>query len=268
MVRRVDFDSPIPFYIQLETILREQISQKILVPGDRLPSEHEICATYGVSRTVVRHALQDLETDGLIYRRKGRGSFVAEPKIVEGLAQKLTGFYHDMVDRGLTPVTRVLRQEVLPARKTVADRLEIEEGASIIELERIRSVEGEPIVLVTSYLPASLCPGLDSIDLSNRSLYDTIEEQFDLQIVRGRRFMEAVLADQREAELLDVEHGAPLLMLNSVSYLEDDTPVEFFHAVHRGDRSRFEVELVRVREIGNRGKLPPSSLIDLPPSNS
>ena len=101
MNKKIDFNSLIPFYIQLMDTLRAKITQGEWQPGDQLPGEHTLCDTYGVSRTVVRQALRELELEGLIYRRKGKGSFVSKPKISGALAQKLTGFYQDMEARAL-----------------------------------------------------------------------------------------------------------------------------------------------------------------------
>jgi GntR family transcriptional regulator len=84
--------------------------------------------------------------------------------------------------------------------------------------------------------------------LTNRSLYEYLEKEGNVFMAKGRRYIEAVLANEYEAELLCIERGAPLLMLDSVSFSEHDQPVEYYHALHRGDRSRFEVELLRLRE--------------------
>ena len=115
MSNSIDFGSHIPYYIQLMDILKEKIHTKNWLPGDQIPGEQDLCSLYKVSRTVVRQALQQLELDGEINRRKGKGTFVSLPKISEGLVQKLTGFYQDMVERGLKPVTKVLHQVVVPA---------------------------------------------------------------------------------------------------------------------------------------------------------
>ncbi len=243
----IDFNSNIPYYVQLIAVIRSMIENKIWKPGAKIPGELELCNTYGVSRTVVRQALRELELDGLVTARKGKGTFVTEPKINESLAQKLTGFYEDMVERGLNPVTEVLHHRVVACPETVAGHLQIAPGAQVIDVQRLRSVGDSPIQLVTSFIPYELCPKLATVDLTNRSLYDFLEEECSLFIVRGRRFIEAVAANELEAALLQVERGSPLVMLDSISYLEDGRPVEYYHAVHRGDRSRFEVELVRSR---------------------
>jgi GntR family transcriptional regulator len=99
-----------------------------------------------------------------------------------------------------------------------------------------------------------LIPGLETADLTRRSLYEYLQTEYGLSLARGRRTIEAVAADARQARLLRVRKGAPLAYLQSVSYLADGRPIEYYIAFHRGDRSRFEVELVRGKEPG---RLPP-----------
>jgi GntR family transcriptional regulator len=263
----VDRNSPIPYYVQVKGALREHIESGNWQPGDQLPGEPELCQMFGVSRTVIRQALKEMEYEGLIVREKGKGTFLAEPKIVESLAQKLTGFYQDMVEQGYTPITRVLKQEVVSASPKVAAHLGLEPETPVIEIERLRFVQDEPIVLVTTYLPYALCPRILSEDLSRQSLYALLEKCHGLVIARGRRTLEAVPANEYEAQLLQVDKGAPLLMLDSVSHLGDGTPVEYYHALHRGDRSRFAVELIRIREQGDVREILGVGPLELPPSN-
>jgi GntR family transcriptional regulator len=247
MTEKINFESYIPYYIQLMDILKEKVQGGVWAPGDQIPGEQDLCEMYGVSRTVVRQALLELEHEGVINRRKGKGTFIALPKINEGLVQKLTGFYQDMVERGLKPGTKVLHQEVGPANEKVARFLNIEPGAQVIDILRLRYINEEPIQLVTTYVPFVICPGLAQVDLTDLSLYEYLERECGIFIAKGRRFIEAVLANETEAGLLGVEPGAPLLMLDSISFSESERPIEYYHALHRGDRSRFEVELVRSR---------------------
>lgn len=243
---KIDFESHLPYYIQLMDILKEHIAQADWKPDTQIPSEQELCEAYGVSRTVVRQALRELEFQGLIYRRKGKGTFVSPPKISEGLIHKLTGFHQDMVERGHTPGTHVLHQKVSAANEKVAAFLEVAPGTQVVDIRRLRFTDAEPIQLVSSYLPFDLFPGLVDVDLSNRSLYEFLESEYGVYPAHGRRYVEAVLSNEVEAELLNIKKGAPLLMLDSVIYSAADRPIEYYHAVHRGDRSRFEIELVRV----------------------
>ncbi len=256
------FDSPVPYYAQLKDILREQIDSGARPPGEQLPSEAELCAQYGVSRTVVRQALQELTHEGLVRRRKGKGSFVASRKISEQLVQKLTGFYQDMVEQGHRPTTRVLSKQIVPASPEVAGYLDLPVDTPLIEIVRLRSVQDMPIVLVTTYLPYALCPDLINEDLNNQSLYALLETRYQLSVARGRRTIQAVLADGQEAKLLEIAKGAPLFRLDSTSYLSDGRGVEYYIAYHRGDRSQFEVELIRTRDpedLDHIEGLPPSN---------
>jgi len=243
----VDRASGIPYYIQVRDSLQGHFEAGTWKPGEQLPGELELCRMFDVSRTVIRQALNDLGSKGLVVREKGKGTFVAKPKIRESLVQKLTGFYQDMVEQGYKPVTHVLKQNVIAASQKLAGYLKLEPGIPVIEIERLRFVEDVPIQLVTTYLPYKLCPDLLDEDLSNQSLYHLLEKRCGVMIVRGHRSIEAVPANDYEARLLRVKRGAPLILLDSVGFAEDDQPVEYYHALHRGDRTRFEVELVRFR---------------------
>jgi GntR family transcriptional regulator len=196
---------------------------------------------------VVRQALRELELDGLISRKKGKGTFVSGPKINESLVQSLTGFFEDMTSRGHTPHSLVLRHDIVPAKTKIANFLQLEPDDLVHVIERLRSVEDAPIVLVVTYIPHHLCPTLMNFDLNQKSLYSILESEFNLEISHGTRSVEAVAANDREAQLLNIPVGSPLILLNSISYLSDGTPLEYYRAVHRGDRSRFVVELVRKR---------------------
>jgi GntR family transcriptional regulator len=262
----VDRSSPVPYYLQVIDTLRAQIRDGQRTPGEQIPGEFELCQAFNVSRTVIRQALHELTREGLIIRQKGRGTFVAQPKIREGFFQKLTGFYQDMVARGYQPMTRVLKQEVTGATPQVAEMLRIPLRTPVIVIERLRFIEDEPIVYVTTYLPHARCPELLQADLTDQSLYALLEAQFGIFITHGRRSIEAIAAGKDEAALLRVKRGAPLIRLESTSYESDGAPVEYYQALHRGDRSRFEVELVRVRDE-SEGGLHPEEPERLPPGN-
>ena len=167
---------------------------------------------------MVRKALRELETDNVIIKRKGKGTFVAKPKISEGLIQKLTGFYQDMVERGLKPGTKVLHQRIIPASNKIARYLDVPSGTDIVDIRRLRYINGEPIQLVTTFIPLHLSPNLVNVDLTNRSLYEYLETENNIKLARGVRYIEAVLATDDEASFLDIDEGDPLIMLDSISY--------------------------------------------------
>jgi GntR family transcriptional regulator len=251
----IDRTSSIPLYVQLRDALQEQIDQGSWVPGDQLPGDQELCELYGVSRTVVRQALQELSFQGTIVRHRGRGTFVAEPKISStSLVHSLMGFHEDMVERGLEMRNEILEKVMLPVNPKIAHYLDLEALAPIVKLERLRFVEAEPIVYVTSYLPYDLCPTIMTADLTEQSLYAYLDSECDLRVTRGRRRIEAVALNEPEARLLQVETGAPVIRMESVSYLQDGRPIEYFDALFRGDRSRFELEVARFAGSGRLGE--------------
>lgn len=263
----INRDSHIPYYVQVRDALQETIERGHWQPGDQLPGEPELCRLFGVSRPVIRQALQEMEYRGLIRRQKGKGTFVAEPKLVEGWMQTLTGFFQGMAARGITPVTRVLSQDVIPASAKVAGYLHLNQGDAVIAIERLRFIDDEPILLGKTFVPQAICPKLAEADLSRRSLYEFLETECGLVIVRGRRTFEAVLATGYEAGLLNVKPGAPLILLNNITYLEDGTPLEYFYSWHRSDRAQFEVELMRVRQQGSVSVVLADDASSPPPGN-
>lgn len=246
----IDRTSYVPLYAQVQDAIRDAIQRGEAQPGDQLPSEPDLCQLFDVSRTVVRQALVSMEYEGLIVRKKGKGTFIARPKIGESLFQELTGFYQDMESKGESPVSRVLQQQVVPATAKVAEALGLHVDAPVVVIDRVRSVNSEPIVLVTTWLPYALCPSVVTADLTHQSLYALLERDHGLVIARGKRMIQAIAASEYEAALLETARGAPLIALESISYLEDGTPIEYYKALHRGDRSMFEVELVRSRDKG------------------
>jgi GntR family transcriptional regulator len=192
--RRIDHDSPVPFYYQLKQILVEEIETGRYEPGDKLPSEHDLCQAFTVSRTVVRQALNELEMEGLLRRRKGRGTFVMPKKVSESLFQNLTGLYEDVVARGGMLRSEVRQLERVPAPIPVAAELGLREGDSVIVLDRLRLVNGMPWVVVTTYLPYELCPRLLQEDMEAQSLYAVLEQKYGIRIAYGRRSVEATAA--------------------------------------------------------------------------
>jgi len=244
-MRTVDKSSRVPYYEQLRQILESDIRTGRVAVGDQLPSEAQLCEDFDVSRTVVRQALNELSNDGLVSRYKGKGSFVSPPKVDEHLAQSLTGLAEEVRARGEVLTSEVLAFEQIDPPEHVAGVLNLEEGEQAIHLERLRSINGDPWVLTSTYLPAAQCAGLLKYDMRERSLYGTLEHELGLQLHHGHRTIEAALAGERHASLLGIPVGAPILLLKSVAYLQDNRPIEYFDAWHRGDRSRFDVNLTR-----------------------
>ncbi len=238
--------SVIPYYYQLKEILKALIEENILSQGEQIPSENELCQRYEVSRTVVRQAINEMVYEGLLIRKKGKGTYVAKPKISGSLMQSLNGFYKDMVVKDLKTNSEVLDFSIVDAPRKIADRLQLEPGSKTFKIDRLRFVNDEPIVYVITYIPYDLCPNLINEDLANQSLYEVMDKKFNLRIYKSRRSIEAVGATEKNALLLGIETGAPLFLLKSISYLQDGMPVEYYEAKHRGDRIGFEVDIINI----------------------
>ena len=246
---RIDKVSAVPYYYQLEQLLREKIENGKLKPGDILPSEAQLCSTFRVSRTVVRQALNKLCQDGVVYKEKGRGTFIAKPKLQEKFVQRTYGFYQEMKERGLEVESKVLEHELIEPPTRITALLDLSEGQKVVKTSRLRSVNRKLIMFTTTYVRSDLCPGLEKEDLTNCSLYQLLWDKYRLKIFYGQRTLEALAASKYEADMLKVPRGSPLVYLESVSYLGDGTPIEYFEAWHRGDRCKFAIELVPAEEI-------------------
>jgi GntR family transcriptional regulator len=240
----IERDSPVPFYFQLRKILSEEIESGRWPAGDRLPSEPVMCEHFDISRTTVRQALADLEAEGLIRKEKGRGAFVTERRPSGWLLQSSHGFYEDAVRSGDKVTSRLLRRETGPLPPWAADALRLPAGAEGATVERLRWVDGFLVMYVITHLPMELADAVMDADLELGSLYKTLEERSGLTVHGGRRVVEAVVAGADLARLLEVEPGAPLLFVESVSWGPDLRPFECYRAWHRSDRAKIEIQAV------------------------
>ncbi len=244
---RIERESPLPYYAQLKAIVVADLEAQRLRVGDRLPGEHALCRTYGVSRTVVRQALAELEAEGRLRRHKGRGTFVASPKVAEAMTQYFSGLAEDVAARGGALRNVVRRLETAEAPPSVAAELELERGEQVVVLERLRIVDERPWSLVTTWIPAAIGGGLVDEDFETASLYGLLEGEYGVSIAHGRRTIEAIAADDVASEALGVAAGDPLLLLTSTAYDDESRPVEHFVARHRADATSFEVSVIRRR---------------------
>jgi GntR family transcriptional regulator len=240
----IDRSSPVPFYFQLKKALEEQITSGRWAAGERMASESAICDHYSLSRTTVRQALGALEREAMIRREKGRGTFIAEPRASSWLLQSSHGFHEEAVRAGHTVASRVLRREVEVLPRWAADALALAPGSEGVTLERVRWMDDRLVMYVLNHLPPDLAETVLAADLENGSLYGVLEEREGLAVFGGRRLVEAITAEDELARLLEVESGAPLLFVESVSWNEDLRPFECYRAWHRADRTKIDVQVV------------------------
>ena len=235
----VDRESKVPLYHQLKEWIIRQIESGELDPGTQIPSEMALCDSLGMSRTTVREALNQLVAEGWLYRIRGIGTFVQDSKVEPRMVQRLASFAEDMQQQHIPYSSKLLSCEIIPASLSVAAALQIVPGADVVHLERLGYTQGEPLVLADTYISHKLCRNITTKDLTDRSLYDVLEESYGLVVVKARRTLQPALATPHEAECLHISPGDPIHLMKSVSYLSSGQPVELSRLRFRGDRSRF-----------------------------
>ena len=228
-------DSPVSFYHQLYTILRKELVRGTWKPGERMPSEAELIAIYGVSRITVRQAFDLLVNDGLVYRRRGSGTFVTAPPIELGL-NRIISFTEDMQRRGMHPETQLLATRLEPAADEIAFKLDIEPGAELAVVERLRLADGVPMSIERSSLIHRLCPGVLDGDYAHTSLHATLLERYGIRLARANQAIRVTAADAALAGKLSVPVGAPMFYIERVSFGQAGIPVEYLETFQRGDR--------------------------------
>ena len=244
---------PVPLYQQLAQRLRRQIAEGTYGQGDRLPSEADLCAQFGVSRITVRAALDQLVDAGLLWRQRGKGTFVTAP-LVEHELIRLTDFVEDMAGAGISPASRIthLGEELAPG--DVARELDLAPHTAVVRLDRLRLADGRPIAFDVTYLPLRYGRLLNREALERETIYHQLEQQYQIPVVSGTFLIEAGRATAELGESLEVERGAPVLVIRRTSFTEGRDPIYYQQRYYRADRVRYRVELDR-QFPGDRSRL-------------
>jgi len=236
---------PIPLYYQLKTILLEYIKEHHKDLDAPIPTEVEISEYFGISRPTVRQAINELVVEGYLYRIKAKGTFICKQKITQDFLLVLDSFNNELKEKGRTVSSKILTKELIGSINKVSQALKISEGTEVTKLTTLKFTDDEPLALITSYVPYSICPRLLVRDLENESIYKFIEKESGMLITHASRTLESVPSDESESILLNIAIGSPLQCFESVIFLENGTPAEYSVAKYRSDLSRFKFELKR-----------------------
>jgi GntR family transcriptional regulator len=239
----------LPLYAQVEDVLVARISSGALPTGTQLPSEEELIREFDVSRTTIRTTIQNLVRQGLVEIRRGRGTFVASPKIVQELTE-LTGFVEDMKVLGRIPTARVLSRELVPADPSVAEKLTIPPGTTVVQIRRVRLSDGLPLSFDETYLPEDLGRRVMTDDLAKEPIFTLLEERYDTPLVEAEYVLEAATADPAVAAALEISIGSPIFLIERTSYTSGHRPVDYEKLHYRGDHIRFKTRLARRQGAG------------------
>lgn len=211
--------------------------------GSPVPPERTLATEFDTSRTTVRQALQELVVEGRLERIQGKGTFIAKPKVAQGL--QLTSYTEDMRAQGLEPASRLLEVGEISADEMLAHRLAIEAGDPVVRIERLRMANGEAMAIETTHLSAQRFPELRFHLAHYSSLYALLGEVFGIHLADAEETIETALATPREAALLDTDVGLPMLLLSRHSLCGEGRPIEWVKSIYRGDRYKFVARLQR-----------------------
>ena len=211
----------------VSNFIRSKIYAKELTPNDRIPSEHQLMDEFDVSRGTVRKAIKTLVDEGLIVQEQGRGTFVSEPRVTHPGTDRPFSFAASLVDRGIAFQTSVLMKEEIAANSDVADHLQLAVGDSVLHLRRVRYTGGRPIMMIDSWTPMALCPGIMDLPFDRVSLFDAIERSSGRRIAYSSMAYSARAAGKEFARIMQLSENAPVLNLEQLMVLDDGTPVEW-----------------------------------------
>jgi GntR family transcriptional regulator len=235
-------DSRLPLYYQLMDSLIGKIELGELKENDQLPSERELCDSYGVSRTTVRQAMQQLENEGQIYKVHGKGTFVS-PRTYNQSLLKFYSFSEEMKKAGKYPATKVISFEKIPCDVRIAKVMNLTVEDEVFKIIRLRLADQVPMLYETSYIPEKYFKNLTSGELEQTQMYEIFRSQYNVTISRALESFKAVSANRTEADMLDIKEGSPCLMLERITY-DQSRIIEYTKSIARGDKFTYTVELM------------------------
>jgi GntR family transcriptional regulator len=237
----LDRASPVPLYYQLAQNMETAIRSGQLSSGSHLDNELELARQLRVSRPTVRRAIAVLANRGLVIRRHGIGTLVVPVRVRRPV--RLSSLYDDLTEAGQSPTTRLLAFETVPAPAEVATGLQLVKSARVLHFERLRLASGQPIALMRNFVPLALAEVVSEAGLESTGLYRLLR-QSGVHLRLASQVIGARPAQRREARLLEVVGGAPLLTMRRISYDDGGRPVEFGTHVYPAERYSFEMSVV------------------------
>lgn len=232
----LDENSPIPLYYQLESIIKKRLEDGIYKVDEKIPSERKLSEELNISRMTISKAINNLVEEGILYRKRGQGTFVSKSKV--DFFPGLMGFTDIIKNKNMNPSSKVICQKIIQPDHHVCEKLQILESEKVIFTQRLRLADNEIINLEKSYVPYSLCPKLLEVDLSVESIYKLLTEA-GYKPSRANQEVQAILSYGELSGLLQIDMDAPILKRKRVTYSKDTpieyTPIEYTVNYYRGD---------------------------------
>jgi GntR family transcriptional regulator len=240
----IDKKSPIPAYYQLKSIILEKIQNGEFSRGNLIPSERELGENLNISRMTVRQALNQLVAEGVLYREKGKGTFVSKAKIEQ---HNIMSFSETVKKKGLIPSTAILNMEKIMGRPDMKEILEINKDEYLYNIKRLRFADDMPIAIEEIFIPERYCPGLERFDLKS-SFYKLIKEEYSYMIHHIDNIIEATKPSKEERKLLNISETIPVLRIIGVSCMETGTKLFYERDIYRSDEYQYNVRIFMNKE--------------------
>lgn len=234
----LDHSSPVPLYHQISEPIKNLILDGTIPPGAKLEDELSMASRLGVSRPTARRALQSLVDLRLVVRKRAVGTIVAPKEIHRQV--KLSSLYDDLRESGQKPTTEVISYEEVAAEAEIAEDLRLSEGQTVVKVVRLRLANGEPLAIMTNYLPLEVAPS--EKELRSGGLYDAMRSHGH-EVVSASQTISARKASSEEAETLQESRGAAILSMRRIAYNQSGVPIEIGDHVYRASRYRFTISL-------------------------
>jgi GntR family transcriptional regulator len=245
----LDKNSPIPLYYQLKIAIQDYIRVNQFNPRDRLPSLNELSAQYGVSIAVVRQAIQGLVQERIVEAQQGRGIFVAFPKHRYSLDLLSPKLFETSEEMGIKLSISAPIREVLPASTDIAERLKLPIGESVIHALKVRFANEIPLMLADAYYPYSFCPDLAIPELNSDQLNNLLEDRIYPKIIKSETWVSAKIAGKKEANLLNIDIGEPMIVFEGLSKNAEMKPIQFYIACVVSRRLRMGVNIEQLEMV-------------------
>jgi len=235
----IDKKSPVPVYYQLKNLILKKIKDGEYIAGRLIPSERELGELLNISRMTVRQALNQLVSEGALYREKGRGTFVSEGKLEQ---RNVMSFSETVRKNGLTPSTQILDFSKEVANEDIKRILDISDRELIYKIKRLRLADNMPIAIEEAFIPEKYCPNLEKFDLKT-SLYILLREEYSYAITYIDNTTEAAKPSKEEGTLLDIPLSTPILRVKGISHIEQGVKLFYSRDSYRSDKFSYNVRI-------------------------
>jgi GntR family transcriptional regulator len=242
----VDKNSDVPIYVQLKEIIKSDILEKRIKPNEKIPSETVLAKECCISRMTVRHTIRELQKEGWVFTKHGKGSFASSQNNTQMLI-KLDGFSREMIKLGFSVNSKILEVKRTGFNNDTMDAysgLQEEKKNPLVMIRRIRYVEGQPYAIESSFLPFRigkdlLVRGFDE----HFSIYQFLEEELAIRLARADHVIEPKLISRRDAKLLGIKSGIPVLFISGTTFSKSNEPIEYVKGMYLADRYKLKVNI-------------------------